>query len=638
MMSWLTGRAWFTLVTLLGVAIFIMANQWLQPKLAGVRLDFTQRGLYTLSDATRDTLANLAEPVELTLVYSRRVGQDYPRIRSYAARVREVLSAYDAIGGAQLQFSEVEPRAFSQAEDTAISAGLTAVETDGPDPLYFGLIGRNTVDDERIIAFLAPEKAPSLEYEITRMVSRLDNPAPKRVGVLSGLPGMQGDGTGGGYHVLGELAKSFEIEPIEPDFVSLPQDLDAVLIVHPPALTPYQLWLIDQHLLRAGRLVWIADPASKAAAGAGDVLTGPPVPARSDFSALGEAWGVRLTDAAVADAANALPVRDERPDGRLGVVGQPLFIAAPPANMSDASVITGDLSRPVHFGAAGGLEAEARPGLRFEALIETGPAPSLIDARRAVGEMSPGEVIAEYTTEKAARPLAGRLSGRFETAFPGGRPDLARTGDPVVDELTRAAAAENDPEHLATATGPGIVVLVGDADFLDDGFYINPDGGSVTADNAAFLLNAVDALTGIEKLLSLRARAPGERPMIRVERLRREAEERFFAEQDRLERQLRENQSRIRELRETAAGSGRFTGDLEADLPADKRGELQRLRKDVMAARTRLREIERDYRREIDGLERVMKLVNIWGSPLLAVLMGLGVWFGLSLRRRRQRP
>ncbi|MCI4643559.1 MAG: Gldg family protein [Hyphomonadaceae bacterium] len=626
MIDRLTGRAWSLIVALLIVFVFVLANLALQPRLAGARMDFTQRKLFTLSDATRDALSQLAEPVDLTFVYSRRVGQDYPRIRAHAARVREMLDAYASASGGQLRIRQMDATPFSEAEDIALEAGLVAVPSQSGDPLYFGLIGRNSVDDQRIIAFLSPDQESKLEYDLTRMVARLDDPAPARVGLISSLQGMQGDGRETGYAVLRDLTRSYGLERIDPDFASLPDDLDVLVIAHPEPFNDYQAWLVDQFALRTGRLIWIVDPAAKIAAGGGSIFDLDTTPQTSGLGRFSRHWGLVLSEQAVADAGNALPVQTLSPDGRSAILGQPLFIATPPATMSRTDPITSELDRAVHFGAPGALSLTSNSPLVGEALISTGPAPSYIPADEAVEDMLPGDVIASYDTLSGPLTLAMRLSGRLTTAFPDGPPSLPLSGDPVTDELVRAETAETLP-HIARSEKPAAMVVVADADFLDDGFYINPTGGAVIADNGALVLNSVDALTGIEGLLSLRSRAESRRPMTLVEKMRAEAEAEFLEEQVRLEDQLADRETELQELEADLRESSALLGDFEVGLSGESRARLQELRSEIVETRDRLRAIERDFRHDIDQLEGSLKAVNIWGGAALAVLLGLLLWW-----------
>ncbi len=620
----MNGRRYLLLSTLLLTAIFVMANLMVQPRLAGVRLDLTENRLYSLSPGTKATLRNLAEPVELTLVYSRVTGREYPAIRAHAARVRELLAAYGAMAGGRLQVTEIDPAPFTEAEDKALAAGVSALETNSGDPLYLGLIGRNTVDDTRLIAFLSPDREATLEYDLTRLIARLDDPEPPRVGVLTTLEGMRGIGEERGYFVLKELARSFRLVEIPEDFTDLPQDLDALLLAHPPDLTDTQAWWIDQFVLRQGRLMVLVDPAAKAAGG-GDPFVIGGAAARSDIPRLLRHWGVALSRDALADAATALPVEARTPDGRVEVVGQPLFLAPPPAMMNRQDVVTAELMRAVHFGAPGAIEPLPGLTLTLVPLVRTGPSPAFIDAGQAMRDVTPVEVIRAYDALDGARHLAVRLSGPVTTAFPDGPPQPDLTGDRVRDDLARAALA-SAPEHLAGSARPVEIVLVADTDLLNDGFYINPATGRALADNAAFVLNGMDVLSGAGNLLSLRARAPAQRAMSRVERMRRRAEARYFDRQAALQTELAASEARLSELQDKARAGEPLSGPAGLTLPPDETAELERLRARIVAARTQLRAIERDFRSEIDRLETVLKAVNIWAAPLLVALTGLIVW------------
>jgi len=620
----MSGRLYLIAASALTGLIFILGNLLVQPAMGGARMDFTEGNLYTLSKGTKNAMGDLAEPVDLTFIYTRRVGQDYPAVRAYASRVRELLAGYKGKAGRNLRIREIDPSPFSEAEDEALAAGITAVETQGTDPLYFGIVGRNAVDDVRVIPFLSPDREASLEYDLTRMITRLDNPEPATVTILSSLRGLQGNGKEDGAFVLREIAKSFNIEQLTPEFVSIPEETDVLLIAHPPELTEFQLYQIDQFLLSEGRAIFLLDPASKAAAGGG-AFTGDEPLIRTDLGRLSASYGVILSMDVVADASNALPVNADAGEGRFTVIGQPLYISTPPALMSNEDLITADLSRSVNFGAAGAFSIDEKDGTSFTPMIITGEAPALIDAAEAAKEMTPEAVVKAYEAERGPYVLAGRLSGELKTAFPGGKVAMDIPDDPVLAEVALAAAGEDRP-HRTAAKQPVDIIWIADADLLDDRFYINPNGGASVADNSALILNALDNLTGGADLVSLRSRAPGLRPMTRVEAMRTRAQDRFFDEQARLEEKLAASQARLEELQAAGASEGFFGGDLEADLTVEERAELAMLREDIVETRSRLRGIERDFRREIDGLEGTLKAINIWGGPILVGLLGFLMW------------
>lgn len=625
----MSPRAFLPAATALIIAIFIAATLIVQPLLRGARADFTQNDLFTLSEGTKSVLSSLEEPVELTFVYTRRVGQDFPAVHAYATRVRELLDAYKAVAGSQLRIREIDPEPFSEAEDQALSAGITAVGSEGGDPLYFGLIGRNTVDDERVIAFLAPEQESTLEYDLTRLIARLDQPEPPTIGVLSTLQGMSGTGQDSGYTLLQEIARSFTLEPIDEDFFSLPEEMDVLLMVHPPELNDWQAWLVDQFILRTGRVIILVDPAAKSSRGS-DFSGISQRQVRSGLGRFGELWGVTLSEEALADTETALPIQADAGEGRTTVVRHPLYIAARLEQMSAESLITADLSRTINFGAPGALILDDESPFDTEILVETGPAPSWIEADRAVTDLSPQDTIELYEPLDGAQPLAVRVHGAMVSAFPEGQPLAAFPEDPVLAELARAEA-ETVPAHISTSERDAEILIVADADMVDDGLYVNLQDATAFADNGAFLMNALDVMSGDANLLSLRARSSSRRPMTRVDRMRDEAQARYFDEQARLEESLEQSQARLEELQQRGASEGFFAGDLQATLSEEERTELAQLRDDIVETRSRLRSIERDFRREIDGLEGWLKFINIFGGPLLIAALGGLVWW----RRRK---
>ena len=619
------AKHYIVAATALATTIFVSGNLVMQSVLSGARVDFTENNLYTLSQGTKDTLKNVAEPVELTFVYTRGVGQDYPAVRAYAARVRELLEAYRSQSGGRVIVNEIDPSPFSKAEDEALAGGITAISTNGTDPLYFGIIGRNAVDDQRVIPFLAPEREVTLEYDLTRMIARLDDPDAPRVGVLSTLPGMTAPGGEGGYTLLADISKSFDLVPISQEFQSLPEDLDVLFLAHPPEMSPRQSWLIDQYILRHGRAVIMVDAAAKTAVGGGLLDSANDHP-RSDLGILGKAWGVTLSADAVADAANALPVPVDTGNGRMEELAHPLFIGAPASDMNRKDLVTADLTRNVNFGAPGALLVGTLPdGAVFSPLISTGPSPSFIDAAEAVRDMTPGDVLRSYKTSPEPLVMAARLSGPLVSAFPDGAPALDEPSESALAELARAEGA-NAPPHISRSATDAEIVIVSDVDSLADDFYIIPGRGVVVADNGALVLNALDSLSGGGELSRLRSRSPSLRSMTRIDRMRESAEAKYFRQQSELENRLATAQTRLEELQDISATDGFFSGDMEADLTEDERAELTKLRADIVELRDRLRSIERDYRRDIDRLEGMLKLVNIWGGPILVGLIGLLVW------------
>ena len=124
--------------------------------------------------------------------------------------------------------------------------------------------------------------------------------------------------------------------------------------------------------------------------------------------------------------------------------------------------------------------------------------------------------------------------------------------------------------------------------------------------------------------------------MTRIDKMRSAAEAVYFRQQAELEASLREAQERLEELQAIGSTDGFFEGDAEADLTDEERVELADLRARIVSLRGELRTIERDYRRDVDRMEAILKAINIWSGPILIALAGLFVWRRQHVRARRE--
>lgn len=604
------------LVAIVFVGLNLASWKWLAP----ARADFTANGLYTMSSSAKRVVQRLVESVELELVYSRGVGAEFPAIRAHADRVRQLMNEIAAQSGGKVKVRETEPEPFSDEEDRVVAAGLTPAPTNGPDPIYFGVIGHNTVDDNIAIPFLAPERDALLEYELVRLISQLDDPSPPKIAVISSLLAYQADPSEpGAAFVLREAKRAFDIEIVPPDFRALPAGTDVLMMIHPGPLDEWQQYVVDQFMVHKGRALIALDPVSRVSM----IQPGQQAIPASSLGRLGEMLGVAIGPDTVADRTLALPVNVDAGGGRRQVVGQPLFPAVPPALMSKTDVITADLSRPINFGAPGHLIAKPPAGATFTTLVETTAQAALISSAIAKSDPTPRTVLEAYASSDTPQILAGRLSGELRSSF-SLPPSAPPQPDPVLAELERQEMAKVPP-YASRSTDPAEIVFVADADAFDDGFYVNPQNNTAIADNAAFILNALDNLGGDEALTALRSRAPAARPMDRVDELRAAARDRLYEEQQRLEKLLADAEGRLK-LLEARRTSG-------AALTADEQAEIASYREQAADIRKQLRGVEREFRRDIDALAGQLQFVNVWLPPIFVGLIGIGMFIWRSRRR-----
>ena len=621
----------------------VIANSWFR----SWRLDLTESRLYTLSRGTQQTLNQLSEPVQLTLYYSRDAAAINPRLQAYAARVREMLQTFQARSGGRVRFVEVDVEPFSEEEDDAVEAGIEPLRViQGADPIYFGLTGANAIDDRVGIPFLDPQREPFLEYEITRLIFELEHPERTSVALITSLPidpaAAANPIMAGSQSVFAaEMGRLMDVTTLRPDFTEIP-DVDVLAVIHPGALTPRQLYAIDQFILRKGRAFIALDPASLLAqqAGGGFNPFNPigPAPISSNLEPLLERWGVTMTPTVVLDLDNALAVTVQDPQsGQNTEAPQPLFFSVPAeeGRLDREDLMTAWLRRGVNFGLAGALTASQREGVTVRPLARTSGRTMRMPADAALMRPSPYDILRMWPPSGGrVETIALRLSGALDSAFPDGAPaeEPSSQSEPPLSEPPGAGQPPAAPtEHLARSATSAEIVIVADVDFLADYFYVDPRTGGSGADNASFALNAIDVLGGSDALVSLRSRAPSVRNMELVEQMERDAERRIRDRQEELQAELRDTEARLAELQSRGRGSGFFAGDLGAELTTEESAEIDRFRTRVVEVRSALRRTERELRGDISRLEAGVVFINVWLAPLLVAGAGLFLFW------RRQR-
>jgi len=611
----------------LAIVLFFALALIVDRTLSGMQVDMTEDGLYTISDSTEQVLEGLESPVTLTLFFSESVARDYPGIFAYGRRIRELLQQYSRIAGDTLRLEVIEPEPFSEDEDRAVAAGLQGVPTGSGEQIFLGLVARDMTDREEVIPFFSQERETLLEYDLTRLiadVSRLEKPV---VGLLTSLP-MQGTPPSqfqpGGeppWALYEQLNQMFDVADIETDFESLPEDMDVLLMIHPPELEPAQLYAIDQFVMGGGRAAAFIDPFSEYAAGEmqqQQMSMRPSTPMESSIDPLLGAWGLTMADDRVVGD-RALAQRVSTGAGGPGdVKSYVVWLAAREDAIDPTDPVVADLEQ-INLASAGSLEAIEGSALTVEPLLRSSAESGLLDTSLMRGFPDPDDLQTALDIDDRRHLLMARVRGAATSAFPDGPPeDVAENGD--------------SPAHLGESQGEIAVLVAADSDLIDGRFWVRAQNffGQRTltpfADNANLVVNAVEQLSGDAALISLRGRGVRERPFDVVEDIRRQAEEKFRAEEQRLQEELAATEERLSEL-QSQLGEGDVLFSPEQDA------EMQRFRERTLEIRQQLREVQRRLVEDIESLKTTLAFINIALAPLILTVVAIAL--GVVRRRRR---
>ncbi|MGH6870263.1 MAG: GldG family protein [Rhizomicrobium sp.] len=620
-MTPLSRRLYALTALILAAIVFVGLNIAADATITTARLDLTETGAFTLAKGTRNIIAGLEEPIHIKFFFSRKIASDYAQINTYAGRVRDLLREYQALSGGKIILQEVDPEPYTEQEDEAVADGLTGAPTDSGDMVYFGLVGTNSIDGREVIPFFSQERENYLEYDITSLIYRLANPKKPKLAIVTSLPldtgagGMAAmmQGASQPFVIYQELAKSYDTQMLDPSFTSIPAGVDVLMIVHPAPLSQAQSYAIDQFVLKGGRALVFVDPYSEIAQ-AGGQGSGP---VSSDLPQLFRAWGISYDPNKIVGD-RKLAQRVQIGDPRNPVASYPVWLHLTSDQFDTGDQITATL-QVLNLASAGALSPAKGATTTFQPLVSSSNAAGLLDATQVRFNPRPQDLMTAI--EPAGHPftIAARISGPARTAYPNG-----------------AAMAPGAAAQVKEAKTINVVVMA-DSDIFDDRFWVHVEDlygkkvASPFADNAAFVINAVENLTGSSDLISLRTRATNDRPFTVVKKLQAEAQAQFQQEADALQTRMTDTESRLRALQQGGSTNGQPVNS--ASLTPEQQAEIQRFKRDLADTRAQLRDLQHNLRKDIDLLGEILALVNIALVPLLVALFAIG----LAIVRRRRR-
>ena len=579
-----------------------------------LRCDMTAENLYTLSKGSKAVLGQLTEDVTLKYYVSSSSAEMPMALKTYAQQVGNLLKEYERAGGGRLVVEEYDPKPDSDAEEWAQRYGVEPQTGGNPfgQGIYFGVVAV-CGDREETLGVLSPRTESTLEYDLTRLVTRVAWPERPVVGVMTSLPDVlggqmnpmmmqMGQRPPQGWAAFSELAKDYDVRAVEPDSDKIDDDIKTLVVLHAKNLSDKALYAIDQFVLRGGKLVACVDPFSIKDMQSSRSQQNPMMgqmggDGPSTLGKLFDAWGVKFEEGKIScdlEAATKLN------NGQGGVESNPAFLSLGTANMDKGDLIVSDLTN-VMFPFAGAFTFEKKDmDIAFAPVITTSKDNSCSTDKMSMqyGGMK------DMVPDGKERILAARLSGTFKTAFPKG-PD-----------------GTNDVSK-ALAEGKGNVLLFADSDFLADDFCVRmmrtPFGSipQLINENLTLFSNAMEQFAGREELIGVRSRGASDRPFTVVNELEAEATKKWQAKEAEFQEELQQTQQRLSALQKEKKGGERFI------LSKEQQDEIVKLRKSQAETRKQLKNVRKELTADIDSLGLRLKVVNIALVPVLVVLFGL---------------
>ncbi len=617
----------YSTVGVLALFIIILAFNFIAAS-AKKRVDLTAEKAYTLSPGTKKILEKLDSRVTLRFYCSQ--GDEMPVFfKTYARRIEDLLAEYKQAGKGKIVIEKYNPTPDSDAEDSARLNGVEGQMIQTGEKIYLGLV-ISLLDEKAALPFISPDRERLLEYDISRAISKVVTPKKAVVGVMSALPvfgqasnpmmqrmGQQGQQP---WVFLTELKNDFDVKQVEMTAEKIPDDINVLLVVHPRDITDAGQYALDQFVLRGGKLIAFIDPMAYfdqqnnqfAQFGGGG--------GHSSLDKLLKAWGVEMEQGKVA-ADRVLAARN--PQG--GVMPSVLLMNAKGFNTND--IITSQINSLV-LPFPGAFSGTPATGLKETVLLKTTADSQLVDGLMA--SMSGEQISKEFKSSGKELPVAIRLSGKFKTAFPDGKPK-DKSEEKKAEE--KKAEEKNSPDNsLKESSTDNAVVLVADADMLQDQVSVevqNFFGQKILRpinDNLNFVQSLVEQLSGDSNLINLRSRASMVRPFTRINEMKAKADASYRSKIKEMEDSLAEAQRKLNELQQNKQAGQKFI------LSPEQQAEIEKVRKKESEVKVALKEERKKLKKETDTLEFWTKVINIAAMPIAVAFAGVA----LAMMKRKR--
>jgi ABC-type uncharacterized transport system involved in gliding motility auxiliary subunit len=601
------------------------------------RSDLTENKLYTLSNGTKKILNKLDTDVVIRFYFSKDNASVPVPLRTYAQEVQDLLEEYQQFSHGRIKVVKLDPKPDSDAEDSANLDGIEGQDVNLTDKIYLG-IAVSCLDSKATIPYLSPDRETLLEYDLSRSISSVANPKKVAIGVMSALPITGREASpmmmqrrqqpSQPWVFLTELKENYAVRDIPMTADKIDDDVSVLVVVHPQGISDQAQYAIDQFLLRGGKMVALLDPYSFFEAQTAGQY-GEAAGYDSTLAKLLPAWGIQFSVTKVlADPLFATQVQREN-----DVQADPtiLSVTSDGINKQDAlGAAINDLLLPF----AGAFTGTPANGLKEDVLVKSTNQAGLVDT--SILQAGADAVRKELKSDNISYPIAIRLSGKFKTAFPNGKPEPKSSPEPSESpkpESSPSTSPTPKVESLKEGQAGGVVILVGDSDFAYDAIagraqqvlaqtVFVPSNG-----NLNFIQSCVEQLAGDSDLIGIRSRSSGNRPFVVVNKMEAAAEQKYQSKIDELEDNLNQTRQKLASLQ-----TNKQT-DQKTLLSPEQQAEIKKFQENEATVSQELKQVRKNLRQEIDELQNTVKWIDIAGMAVIVTLVGLTLAF---VKRRKR--
>jgi ABC-2 type transport system permease protein len=450
------------------------------------RADLTDGNLFSISNSTKEVVRGLDDVVNIKVYFSKELP---PYLTTLTREVRDILGEYRAYAGGNLIVDFEDPAGDPETEQRVRSLGippvqLNIIEQDKAEVMN-AYLGIAVLFEDRKEVIPVVQGPGNLEYDLTSAILKVASSDQKTVGFLTGHG--EPDLDEAYESIKRSLEKQYVVKRVETAGGQMvPPDVNTLVIAGPKQVAGWDLFAIDQFVMRGGRLLLLLDQleipegtliATKAPTGLDSLLA---------------SYGITVRQDLVVDR-NAGTATFSAGFFRY-TLPYPLWPMVGKSGFNDKAPITNQLERAI-FPWTSSIEVDTTAGDGLEAVVlARSSAQSWTEEARF--DLNPQRNFMPLTTV-GPRNLAVLVSGRFASYFAGREVPLVEGAEPWQGQRLDAGAETQ-------------IFVVGNSKFARSDFL------GQYPENHTFFMNAADWLTLGDSLIGIRSRVVTSRPLRQI--------------------------------------------------------------------------------------------------------------------------
>ena len=461
------------------------------------RIDLTEGKIYSISNSTKKTLANLTDIVNIKVYFSENLP---PQLATLDRQVKDILDEYRAYSNDKLKIEFIDPASDPGLEQRMRFIGIPKVQLNifqkdqaQLTNVYLGMVVLYE-DKKETIPVIQDTK--NLEYELTSSIIKAIRKEPKTVAFL--ISESEEEFNGKTTKVRGDLSKQYTITTINlKDEEKIPDSVNTLIVTGPENTTERTQYEIDQFLMKGGKAIFLIDTVKLDQK---NMLQTEPVNHQMDDML--KHYGIKVNNDLALDKYSA-NVGFNRGFFNFRIP-YPYWPKAINQNMSQENPIVNKLSS-ITFPWTSSIELLEG---RLKVLDAQGTVLAKTSSHGWINKgnfnLDPGQKFQTPPSDMKHIPLTAIISGKFKSFFEN------KSIPSKTSEAKKEVKNDQGKEEMIKEGPLTHILVAGNSRMITDSYY-------QSRENGVFFLNSVDWLTMGEDLIGIRSREKTDYPIMATE-------------------------------------------------------------------------------------------------------------------------